>query len=614
MNAWFAYKKMKRSWFSILVFAGLVALLVVLAALQYRWQTAASEADREKMQVRVDSDVHRFADDFNREMEIAFRTFQGDSAAADIAADSHFTESLAAWKENAQFPDLISEFYYFPAEQKDAPYKFDTASGKFIEVAASDDTTAFRDEIAKSDGRNFFEKHTALVIPRFKAAGPNRIFVTVNSSPGTPPSEPPAGPEKIGYLVLMLDRKVINEKILPQLTQKFFGDGDFRVAVTDSAGSVIYSDYQDAPFETAASDASADIMTIFPVNVFLTRVVRGEPTDAKKSTTVFAERLETKNVRRSWTISDNKEPDEVIKRGRADLAMAPAARDDSAWKVNVRHTAGSVNAFIRGERNKNLAISFGIYLLLIGGVLAIVLSAMRSKRLAQRQLDFVSSVSHEFRTPLAVIYSAGENLADGVAANGNQVEKYGTLIKNEGRKLSAMVEQILEFAGARSGQRKYNFAKSDVSELIGDAVAEVAPVIKENAVELRTDIPTDLPPVKADRAAFSQAVQNLILNAVKYGNGNKFVEISAAQKGDAVTVSVKDRGIGISKSDMRHLFEPFFRARSVVDAQIHGNGLGLSLVKQIVEAHGGTIRAESEKGVGSTFTISIPSADGRKFL
>jgi signal transduction histidine kinase len=405
----------------------------------------------------------------------------------------------------------------------------------------------------------------------------------------------------------MLDKDIIEQKMLPQLAEKFFGDGEFKVAVTDSAGAEVYSN-GDVPAEKA--DASADIMTIFPVNVFLTRVVRGEPAEAKKSTTVYAERLETQTVRRSWTIN-NSEPDEVIKRGTTDIAMATgiSVPDVSAWKVNVRHAAGSVDAFIRGERNRNLLIGFGIYLLLIGGLLAIVLSAMRAKRLAQRQLDFVSSVSHEFRTPLAVIYSAGENLADGVAADGKQVEKYGALIKGEGRKLSAMVEQILQFAGARSGRRKYNFASANISDLIGDAVNEVAPVIEENDVELRTDIPEGLPAVNADRAAFSQAVQNLILNAVKYGNGNRFVEISAARNGNSIDVNVKDRGIGISKSDMRHLFEPFFRARSVVDAQIHGNGLGLSLVKQIVEAHGGTIRAESEKGVGSTFTISIPRAE-----
>lgn len=593
----------------MLIFAGLVVLLVVLAALQYRWQTAASEADREKMQVRVDADVHRFADDFNREMEIAFRTFQGDSSGPDIASDSHFNEQFAAWNDNAEFPELISAIYYFPADRNVPASKFDANARQFAVIEPSPEIDAFREEAAKSDGRNFFEDRTALVIPRYPTLGlPNRIFMAVSSGIRTEPSQVPAGPKKAGFLVLMLDKDVIRQKILPRLTEKFFAGGEFDVAVTDSAGNAIYA--SDGSFESTAADATADIMTVFPVNVFVTRIVRGESVEPKRATMAVAERKESRELRHSFSITANS-PDEVIKRGPTDVSFSPGGgSDESAWRVGVRHSAGSVDAFIRGERNKNLAVGFGIYLLLIGGLLAIVLSAMRSKRLAQRQLDFVSSVSHEFRTPLAVIYSAGENLADGVAADEKQVEKYGALIKGEGRKLSAMVEQILEFAGARSGRRKYNFAKCDVSELIGDAVAEVAPVIEENGVELRLDIPDELPRVNADRSAFSQAVQNLILNAVKYSDGNKQVDVSAERQGNSVVINVKDRGIGISKSDMRHLFEPFFRARSVVDAQIHGNGLGLSLVKQIVEAHGGAVRAESEKGVGSTFTISIPGANG----
>src|SRR5439155_23245586 len=119
---------------------------------------------------------------------------------------------------------------------------------------------------------------------------------------------------------------------------------------------------------------------------------------------------------------------------------------------------------------RNLAIGFGILLLLAGAVLAIIISAQRAKTAAQRQVDFVSSVSHEFRTPLAVIYSAGENLADGVAKENDQVSQYGNLIKGEGKKLSSMVEQILEFAGANSGRQKYNFREVQVSEIVNDAM------------------------------------------------------------------------------------------------------------------------------------------------
>jgi signal transduction histidine kinase len=226
--------------------------------------------------------------------------------------------------------------------------------------------------------------------------------------------------------------------------------------------------------------------------------------------------------------------------------------------------------------------------------------------LAQRQVDFVSSVSHEFRTPLAVIYSAGENLADGVAKEERQVSRYGDLIKGEGKKLSSMVEQILDFAGADSGRRKYNFTDTSIADVVASALSECQPLIAEKDVAVETDIHPALPRINADADALRQAVQNLIVNSIKYGDGRGFVRVSAENGGGNISISVEDRGIGISKSDLRQIFEPFFRSREVVDAQIHGNGLGLSLVKKIAEAHGGKVTAESEKGKGSKFTIKVP--------
>jgi signal transduction histidine kinase len=253
-------------------------------------------------------------------------------------------------------------------------------------------------------------------------------------------------------------------------------------------------------------------------------------------------------------------------------------------------------------------MSFGLLGLLGTGILLIFVSAQRARTLAQRQIDFVSSVSHEFRTPLAVIYSASENLADGVAKEQSQVSRYGAMIKGEGKKLSGMVEQILEFAGANSGKRKYNFREADPGEIVKNALDECLPMLREKHFDVETDIPDDLPSVVADREALSGAVQNLLQNSAKYSNGNKWLRLSAENSGGRVKISVEDRGIGISRSDMRQIFQPFFRSKTVVDSQIHGSGLGLSLVKQIAEAHGGKVFAESEAGKGSKFTIDIAAA------
>ncbi|MEQ1922319.1 MAG: sensor histidine kinase, partial [Pyrinomonadaceae bacterium] len=112
--------------------------------------------------------------------------------------------------------------------------------------------------------------------------------------------------------------------------------------------------------------------------------------------------------------------------------------------------------------------------------------------------------------------------------------------------------------------------------------------------------------INADKNALTQAVQNLLINAAKYSNGGTKMRVNAENGGGNIKISVEDEGIGISKSDLRQVFEPFYRSREVVDAQIHGNGLGLSLVKQIIEAHGGKVTASSEPGKGSTFAIELP--------
>jgi signal transduction histidine kinase len=169
-----------------------------------------------------------------------------------------------------------------------------------------------------------------------------------------------------------------------------------------------------------------------------------------------------------------------------------------------------------------------------------------------------------------------------------------------------MVEQILEFAGANSGRKKYDLRQTEVEEIIENALCECQPLLQKEGFTLEKIIAENLPKISADKHALSHALQNLIVNAVKYGNGEKWLKISAENGGGKVKIAVEDKGIGIAPKDLKHIFEPFFRAKQVIDEQIHGNGLGLSLVKQTVEKHGGKIEVESEIGKGSRFTIELP--------
>jgi signal transduction histidine kinase len=163
----------------------------------------------------------------------------------------------------------------------------------------------------------------------------------------------------------------------------------------------------------------------------------------------------------------------------------------------------------------------------------------------------------------------------------------------------------LEFAGAKSGKRKYDFQSVEVEKIIENAIGECRTLIEEKGFTIEKEIAENLPSISADKQALTQAVQNLIANSIKYSNDEKFVKISARNGNNKIKIVVEDKGLGIEKSEIGKIFEPFYRSKKVVDAQIHGNGLGLSIVKQIVDAHDGKIEVESEIGGGSRFVIEL---------
>jgi signal transduction histidine kinase len=279
------------------------------------------------------------------------------------------------------------------------------------------------------------------------------------------------------------------------------------------------------------------------------------------------------------------------------------------WELIATHRAGSLNAAVAQLRTRNLGISFSILVLLGGSMALILISARREQRLARQQMEFVSAVSHELRTPLAVICSAGENLADGVVSDHAQAREYGAVVRNQGRRLTEMVEQVLDFAGMQSGRRSYNLRPTDVEEAIEHALEPFEMQIRSGGIAMERRIQVGTPLVLADRSALIRVIQNLISNALKYGQPGNWIGIHVTSTTGTVSIAVQDRGAGISPVDLPHIFEPFYRGRAVIDAQVKGSGLGLSIVKQIVEAHGGRITVDCASG--TTFMIVLPrSAHG----
>jgi signal transduction histidine kinase len=286
----------------------------------------------------------------------------------------------------------------------------------------------------------------------------------------------------------------------------------------------------------------------------------------------------------------------------------PADGGPGRWRLFVRHRAGSLEALVEQTRRRNLAISAGILLLILAAVAALARFTRRAQQLAQLQMDFVAGVSHELRTPLTVIRTAAFNLRGKLATRPDQVERYGALIQAESEKLEALVEQALRFASIEAGHAIRTREPLAIDALIGEELGLEA----TGGPRVEKDIEAGLPRVIGDGVAMRHAIRNLLDNALKHGRDGNWIGLRAravtGPQGAEVEIRVADRGPGIPAEEQRHIFDPFFRGGRALRDQVHGTGLGLSLAKKIVEAHGGTIRVKSEPGRGAEFIVRIPSA------
>jgi signal transduction histidine kinase len=256
------------------------------------------------------------------------------------------------------------------------------------------------------------------------------------------------------------------------------------------------------------------------------------------------------------------------------------------------------------------------FLVSIGAVWAIQRSRMLGAiQLAKLQMEFVASVSHELRTPLAILNSAADNIADGLVTGKPEIQKYGSVIRTQSRQMSELVDQILLFASVEDRSARYVLERLSVNQILDAVQRSTKELVEGHGFAFEQRVESDLPPVIGDLSALTQCLQNLVGNAVKYGGEKKWIGLYASKgqladgAGLEVRISVADHGMGIDRSDLPHIFDPFYRSPRVVNMQIHGTGLGLSLAKRIAETMGGALTVVSEISVGSSFTLHLPAAE-----
>ena len=239
-------------------------------------------------------------------------------------------------------------------------------------------------------------------------------------------------------------------------------------------------------------------------------------------------------------------------------------------------------------------------------------------QLARTQMEFVASVSHELRTPLAVLSSAADNITDGVVEGKEELRRYGRVIQNQSRQMKGLVDEILLFASTEDRKDRYVLRPLEVSQILEVLIGSTRELIQGAGFAVESRLEPDLPPVMGDLAAISQCLQNLVGNAVKYSGNSRWIGLrayaAAGEHGDRteVRIAVSDRGLGIDRSEVDSIFDPFYRSQQASALQIHGTGLGLALARRIAETMGGKLTVTSELSVGSTFTLHLPIAEGER--
>ncbi len=255
----------------------------------------------------------------------------------------------------------------------------------------------------------------------------------------------------------------------------------------------------------------------------------------------------------------------------------------------------------------NLSLSILLAVALLSGLAFAFRSAGKAMKLSEMKSDFVSNVSHELRTPLASIRVFAELLRLGRVRDPEKVQVYGEYIEAESRRLTGLINNILDFARIESGRKTYSFCRADVGEVVAVVLRSFEIRLAPEGYRIRFEGPEKpLPPVDLDPDAISQAVHNLLDNAVKYSGDAKDITVRLELDGDWVLISVQDQGVGIAREEQKKIFERFHRVSTGLVHDVKGSGLGLSIVHHIVQAHGGDVCVESEPGRGSRFTLILP--------
>jgi signal transduction histidine kinase len=276
------------------------------------------------------------------------------------------------------------------------------------------------------------------------------------------------------------------------------------------------------------------------------------------------------------------------------------------WRIDIFPSGGEPLGALDIKRSFYFWTIITLVVVLISGAVLISRTIAQEMAVLRLKSDFVSSVSHEFKSPLTSIKSLAERLRDGKVTDSNRMKEYFSVITQDADRLARLVTNILDFSKIEEGKREFEFVETDLAKLVTQNIEDFQKEEIAKGVRIQTQITEDIPLIFGDKDALSQALNNLLENAVKFSLNRKEIDVILEKDDENIILEVKDKGIGIPRDEWDKIFDKFYQGRNEVRQSTKGTGLGLTLVRHTVEAHGGRIQVESRVGEGSVFSIVLP--------
>ena len=559
-----------------LLSVGLAVIVTLLAVMQWRWLDEIEGYEHHRRDRQIGYATWLFKVIFDHEVSNLASRMAAPVGSRSLTA-IELGRRLDRWQASTRWPGLVADVYV--AELDPAPGEavlshFGRRTRTLDRSPWPESLASVRSQLAESPSR------WALAVP-----------ADVELVPSVPALLLPSTDlNRSSVLLVVLDRSYMTRSLFPEIVRMVFPPPTFdyvELAVVETeTGQVLYSTLGiQSVSEFGPADASYGLVR--------------EGAGRKDPPAAFAADPVIPSARWQATVSD-----EEWFRG-----LWSRLFYTGHWKILVRRGDVPIVEEVAAMRRREMTAAFGLLALLIISISVLTVGTRRAQRAARQQVEQLARISHELRTPVTVLTAAGDNLADGVVRGDRQAKEYGRAIQRETRRLHELVENVLHLA--RRGARVSPTRRSEVDlvELVRGALGQTEQSLLEAGFTVEHELPPRTVTILGEPRGLRSAVVNLISNGIKYGRSGRWLRLAVEDDGAEARILVEDRGPGLDGTAVPSLFDPYVRGEHAMVDQTEGSGLGLAVVKEVVEAHDGRISVDRPPQGGTIFTLHFPLAE-----